>query len=133
MGRRLILDTTVLIAYDRGQIDRVPFDDDDLCVGAISVAEFRVGAELAETTARREARLAALKTLLEGIEVLGYSEMTAIEHARLLAHARRSGRARGQHDLIIAAHAAETGRTIVSGDAAARFDDLPGVSAITPA
>jgi predicted nucleic acid-binding protein len=38
--------------------------------------------------------------------------------------------ARGAHDLIIAAHAAETGRLIVSRDARARFNDLPGVTAI---
>ena len=37
---------------------------------------------------------------------------------------------RGAHDLIIAAHAAETGRTILSRDAKARFGDLAGVSAI---
>jgi hypothetical protein len=34
-------------------------------------------------------------------------------------------------DLVIAAHAAETGRTVVSKDAKARFNDLPGVAAIT--
>ena len=34
------------------------------------------------------------------------------------------------HDLIIAAHAAETGRTILSRDAKTRFGELPGVSAI---
>ena len=33
-------------------------------------------------------------------------------------------------DLIIAAHAAETGRTVVSKDAKARFNNLPGVTAI---
>jgi predicted nucleic acid-binding protein len=50
--------------------------------------------------------------------------------AGLLAHVRRTGTPRGAHDLIIAAHAAETGRTIVSRDAKARFGDLPGVTAI---
>ena len=37
---------------------------------------------------------------------------------------------RWAHDLIIAAHAAETGRMILSRDAKARFGELPGVSAI---
>ena len=32
--------------------------------------------------------------------------------------------------LIIAAHAAETGRTVVSKDVKARFNDMPGVTAI---
>jgi len=50
--------------------------------------------------------------------------------ARLLAHVRRSGSPRGAHDLIIAAHAAETGRLVLARDAKARFGDLPGVTAI---
>jgi predicted nucleic acid-binding protein len=48
----------------------------------------------------------------------------------LLAHVRKSGTPRGAHDLIIAAHAAETGRTVASRDVKARFNDLPGVAAI---
>jgi predicted nucleic acid-binding protein len=83
MGRRLILDTNILIAYERGTVD-----------------------------------------------VLDYTQATAAHHGRLLAHVRRSGSPRGAHDLIIAAHAAETGRMILSRDAKARFGDLPGVSAI---
>jgi tRNA(fMet)-specific endonuclease VapC len=47
-----------------------------------------------------------------------------------MAHVRRSGTPRGAHDLIIAAHAAETGRTVVSRDVKARFNGLPGVAAI---
>jgi tRNA(fMet)-specific endonuclease VapC len=62
--------------------------------------------------------------------VLDDTERTAVEHARLLAHVRRAGRARGAHDLIIAAHTAEHGRGVVSLDARARFDGLPGVEAV---
>jgi hypothetical protein len=50
-------------------------------------------------------------------------------HRRLLAQVRRSGTPRGAYDLIIAAHAAETGRTVLSRDVKARFNDLPGVTA----
>ena len=34
------------------------------------------------------------------------------------------------HDLIIAAHAAQTDRVVLAFDAKARFADLPGVHAI---
>jgi predicted nucleic acid-binding protein len=61
--------------------------------------------------------------------VLEYTEATAACHARLIAHARRTGTRRGAHDLIIAAHAAQTDRTVLSFDAKARFCDLPGVKA----
>ena len=128
MGRRLILDSTVLVEYERGRLDRSQFDD-DLAVAAVTIAEFRRGVELADTAERRERRLAALDGLLEVVGVLDYTEATAGEHARLLALVVRQGRPRGAHDLIIAAHAAETGRAIVSHDSAARFGELAGVTA----
>jgi len=66
------------------------------------------------------------------IDVLDYTEATAVHHARLIANARQSGRRRAAHDMIIAAHAAQTGRTLLSRDAAARFGDLPGIAAENP-
>jgi tRNA(fMet)-specific endonuclease VapC len=63
------------------------------------------------------------------IDVLDYTETTAAHHGRLLAHVRKTGTARSAHDLIIAAHAAETGRMIVTRDAKARFGDLLGINA----
>ncbi|MFV0425799.1 MAG: type II toxin-antitoxin system VapC family toxin, partial [Beutenbergiaceae bacterium] len=65
----------------------------------------------------------------ETIEVLPYTKSTAAEHAVLLDHVRRTGTPRGAHDLIIAAHARQTGRQIVSLDLKARFSDLPGIDA----
>lgn len=130
MARRLILDTNLLIGYERGDIDRAQFDDDELAVAAITVAEFRVGIELAATPERAADRARLLAVVLAEVDVLDYTETTAAHHARLLADVRRRGTPRGAHDLIIAAHAAETGRTIVSRDASARFGDLPGVLAV---
>jgi len=133
MGRRLILDTTVVIAYERGTIDRSSLDEDELAIASVSVAEYRVGIELADTAARAADRARALAVITSAVDVLDYTQATAAHHGRLLAHARRTGTPRGAHDLIIAAHAAETGRTILSHDAKARFGDLPGVTAISPA
>lgn len=129
MGRRLILDTNILIAYERGTIDRDSLDEDELAVAAVSIAEYRVGIELADTVARAADRARALAAITSAIDVLEYTESTAAHHARLIAHVRRRGTPRGAHDLIIAAHAAETDRVVLSRDAAARFGDLPGVTA----
>jgi predicted nucleic acid-binding protein len=131
MGRRLILDTNVLIAYERGTIDRATLDDDELAIASVSVAEYRVGIELADTPERAAQRARALATITSVIDVMDYTPVTAAHHGRLLAYVRRSGTPRGAHDLIIAAHAAETGRTVVSQDAKARFDGLPGVTAVS--
>jgi predicted nucleic acid-binding protein len=130
VGRRLILDTNVLIAYERGTIDRAALDDDELAIASVSVAEYRVGIELADTPGRAAERARSLVAITSVIDVLDYTAATAAHHGRLLADVRRSGRPRGAHDLIIAAHAAETGRTVLSRDVKARFNDLPGVTAI---
>jgi tRNA(fMet)-specific endonuclease VapC len=129
VGRRLILDTNVLIAYERGTIDRTALDPDELAIAAVSIAEYRVGIELADTAARAADRARALAAITSAVDVLDYTEATAAYHARLIAHARRTGTPRGAHDLIIAAHAAQSDRTILTFDAKARFADLPGVSA----
>jgi predicted nucleic acid-binding protein len=130
VGRRLILDTVILIGYERGTIDRSSLDDDELAIASVTVAEYRVGIEMADTAHRAAEPARALAAIMSAVDVLDYTQATAAHHARLLAHVRRTGIPRGAHDLIIAAHAAETGRTIVSRDAKARFGDLPGVTAI---
>ena len=132
MGRRLILDTNVLIAYERGTMDRSSLDEDELAIASVTVAEYRVGIELADTTDRAAARARALASITSAVDVLDYTQATAAHHGRLLAHVRRSGTPRGAHDLIIAAHAAQTGRTILSRDARVRFGSLPGVDAAEP-
>jgi predicted nucleic acid-binding protein len=131
VGRRLILDTNVLIAYERETIDRARLDDDELAIAAVTIAEYRVGIELADSAQRAADRARALAAITSIVDVLEYTEATAAHHARLLAHTRRTGSRRGAHDLIIAAHAVETGRLVLSADAKARFGDLPGVFAAT--
>lgn len=130
MGRRLILDTNVLIAYERGTIDRASLDSDELAIAAVTIAEYRVGIELADSVSRAAERSRALAAITSVVEVLDYTDTTAAHHARLLAHVRRTGTPRGAHDLMIAAHALESGRVVVTRDARARFADLPGVTAV---
>jgi tRNA(fMet)-specific endonuclease VapC len=86
VGRRLILDTNVLIAYERGTIDRAVLDSDELAIAAVSVAEYRVGIELADTPERAADRARALVAIMSAVDVLDYSEATAAHHARLIAH-----------------------------------------------
>jgi len=124
---RLILDTTVLVASERpgSRLNALVSDDDDVVIAAITAAELLVGLHLADDTHRQ--RRAAFVEAVTTIPFVDYDLDVARFHAGLLAHAQRSGRPRGAHDLLIAATAAATRRTIVSGDAAA-FSDLPGVS-----
>lgn len=124
---RLILDTTALIQLDRhGEHVAGISEFDDIAIAAVTLAELRHGV-LAADSSRRKAREQFIQDVEETIEVLPYTRSTAAEHAALLDHVRRSGRPRGAHDLIIAAHARQTGRQVVSLDIKARFSDLPGV------
>ncbi|NMR20996.1 PIN domain-containing protein [Cellulomonas fimi] len=132
MARRLILDTNTLIAYERQRFDITTLDEDDLAIAAVSVAEFRTGIELADNPRRAADRARVLAAITATVAVLDYTEATAAEHGRLLAHVRREGIPRGAHDLIVAAHAVEDSRAVLSLDAKARFGDLPGVLALTP-
>ena len=94
-------------------------------MAAVTVAELLIGVELGGG-ARRKARERYVTRVLATIPAEPYDVDVARAHARLLAHARRSGRPRGAHDLIIAATALARGRTIVTADTTG-FSDLPGV------
>ena len=124
---RLILDTGVLVALERGRqipVDVLP-DDADIVIAAITVSELLVGVQLADGP-RRDARQATVDAVLDAFDVLPFDLETARHHAVLLAHARRSGRPRGAHDLQIAATARAAGRTLLTTDRSG-FDDLPDV------
>jgi tRNA(fMet)-specific endonuclease VapC len=125
---RLILDTGVLIAVERRKVvlDRVLADDDDPVIAAVTAAELLQGVELADDT-NRLARQSFVDAILATVPVEEYTVDIARAHARLLAYVRRTGLPRGAHDLIIAATALSTARTVVTYDKRARFDDLPGV------
>lgn len=127
---RLILDTNALVHLDRHGGDAVGvFESDDVAIAAITLAELRHGVLAADAT-RRPARERFVEDVEEAIDVLSYTRSTAAEHAALLDHVRRTGTPRGAHDLIIAAHARQTGRRVVSLDLKARFSDLPGVETL---
>lgn len=131
MARRLIIDTGVLVASERGRTGLIDViaEDDDLVIAAITVAELRTGIEFA-TQRHRAVRTEFLVKVLETLPVEPYDLVTAEAHGRLLAHVHRSGTKRGAHDLLIAATAVATKRTVLTTDRRARFHDLPGVDCL---
>lgn len=130
MARRLILDTGILIAHERGGLLAGIEPDDDVAIAAVTLGELLTGVELADDEARRTQRRAFVENLRQILPVLTYGEETAARHGALLAHVHRAGTPRGAHDLIIAATAIETNRVILTTDRAARFHDLPGLRVI---
>jgi tRNA(fMet)-specific endonuclease VapC len=122
----------VLIAAERGtfDLDRLIADDDEPAIAAITIAELGVGVELA-TGRRKTNRRAFLDDLLDALPVIGYDIDVATAHTALLVAVQRAGRPRGAHDLIIAATALASARTVVTSDRSG-FDNLPGVVVRAP-
>lgn len=125
--RRLLLDTTFLIDAERSgnELDRAIEDEDDVAIAAVTLAEIRVGALMSK------GRLASMRTafvddVAQNMPIVSYDLNVAEQHAALLAEVRRQGRPRGAHDLIIAASARSSGRSVVTADATA-FEGLSGV------
>ena len=131
MGR-VIIDISVLILAERSgtTLARLIGEGDDAAVSAVSIAELLVGVELAGPK-HRPLRRAFIDKIAATFEVEPYDLSVTEAHAKLLAHARRTGRQRGGHDLIIAATAATHDRTVITLDARG-FQDLPGVTFRTP-
>lgn len=123
-----MLDTSVLVAAERcrASLDEAIDDDDDVSIAAVTAAELWVGVELAD--ARRRARRATfVEQVLATIPVEDYDLGTARVHAGLLADARRRGRPRGAHDLLIAATAIDRERTLVTFDRSG-FEGIEGLT-----
>ena len=128
---RLLLDTTFLIDDERSgvDVDDAIGDDGDVAIAAITVAELLVGVELASGR-RRSARRAYVDEIIESLPIIEYDRDVAVEHADLLVAVRAQGRPRGAHDLLIAATARATDRTVVTADEEA-FANLPGVVTVS--
>lgn len=94
-------------------------------MAAVTLAELLVGVALADERYRPK-RQAFVDGLVAVMPIETYDADVARAHAGLIAHARRAGRPRGAHDLIIAATALARNREVVTLDATG-FTDLPGV------
>ncbi len=129
MARRIILDTGVLIAIERGQLDvDTAIGADDAAIAAITAMELLVGVERADD-AHRQSRAVHVEALLSSLPIEAYSLGVARVHARLTVEAISTGRPRSAYDMMIASTAAAANRVLLTTDASAGFDQLTGVRA----
>lgn len=127
MARRVILDTGVLIAIERGSLDiDAVLGADDAAIAAITAMELLVGVERADD-AHRRARAVHVEALLSGLPIEPYQLGVARVHARLAVEAMSEGRPRSAYDMMIGATAAATNRVLLTTDGSAGFDQLAGV------
>lgn len=131
MARRVIFDTSVIVAAERGQLDlHKMVGDDDPAIASVTATEILVGVERSKARFR-DMRALHAEALLSVLPLEAYTLDVARLHAQLIKHTRHTGRPRGSFDLIIAATAGVTGRVLISTDGAADFSDLPGLNAET--
>jgi predicted nucleic acid-binding protein len=108
-----LFDTSVVIAGDRA--GEVPLPG-SAAISVVTVGELQAGvllARSAETSAIRQAHLAAVRDVATPIPV---DERIAERYGELLALARSAGRTAKATDLLISATAAETGRALYTLD-----------------
>jgi tRNA(fMet)-specific endonuclease VapC len=55
-------------------MDRSSLDDDELAIASVSVAEYRVGIELADSAERAAERARALASITSAVDVLDYTQ-----------------------------------------------------------
>ena len=126
---RLLLDTGVVIGFERKTIN--PADalspEDDVALSVITVSELLQGVERADRI-RRAVRSAWVEAILASFSIEEITLPIARVHAALAGHCQREGVTRGAYDLLIAATASATNRTLLTTDGRARFDQLPGVA-----
>lgn len=118
-----------MIASERGRLDlQKVIGDDDPAVAAITAMELLVGVERSSGEHRDE-RALLTEDFCATLPIEDYTLKVARMHALLHHHVGKIGLPRGPFDLIIAATAGATGRTLLTIDAKAGFDKLPGVKA----
>ena len=103
----LVLDTSIIVAAERGKFDLAGFLDAKAAgmpihVSAITASELLHGVHRAEG-ARRKRRENFVEDVLDGVMILPFDGMVARTHAKLWAGLEQCGSMIGPHDLIIAA------------------------------
>jgi predicted nucleic acid-binding protein len=130
----IILDADVIIKGEKGNFDLIAWLDSqtgqDLEIAAITVAELWHGIERA-TAPHRAKREQYLRTIVERLEPVPYTEITALIHARLWAELESSGEMIGAHDLILASAALERDCVVATLNKR-HFVAVPGLKVIEP-
>jgi tRNA(fMet)-specific endonuclease VapC len=102
-----LIDTSVLIAIERGELplERIQDRDESVALSAVTASELLIGVERAGTPLRRHKRERFVEELFAIVPVLPADLDVARVHARINAHLAMHGTPIGVHDAWIAATA----------------------------
>lgn len=114
----MILDTSVLVAAERGTVRLEPFLESlgevQVAITAITAAELLHGCHRASDPGVRARRFAFVEALLDLMPVLPFGLAEARRHAELWAHLVHEGTMIGPHDLLIGATALAQGHQLAT-------------------
>lgn len=131
----IILDADVIIAGEKGAFDvkkwLVSRPNEQFELAAITVAELWHGVERANGR-HKATRESYLRTLLQLMPIVPYTEQTAYEHARVWAELEASGKRISFYDLIVGATALQRGSKVATFNKR-HFSRIRGLSVIEPA
>ena len=129
----LILDTSVIIAAERGALDMPALlnsvGDETVAIAAVTASELLYGCHRASTAALRARRFAFVEALLQRLPAIPFGVTEARAHAELWAHLAHGGRTIGPHDLIIGATAVANGHELATLNTR-EFRRVPGLNLV---
>ena len=124
-SQRVVLDTSVLIAIERGS-SADQLQDFDFVIPTPVLAEFEYGLRrMPADAARRGWQI--LEAMVAVSEIAPFDSKTASKYAELKSALASLGKPRSQMDLLIASIAASLGLQLVTTDRKAQFELMPGV------
>jgi tRNA(fMet)-specific endonuclease VapC len=129
----LILDTSLLIAEEKGKFDLpgflARFPEEEPEISAITASELLHGVERANDEQRKKKRARYVEETLSQFTVLPFALAEARRHARVWAELKSSGRLIGPHDLMIAATALAPNRKLATLNAR-EFEHVTGLKIV---
>src|SRR5207247_1092831 len=114
----LILDSSLLIADERGKFDMPgflrQFSSAQPIIAAITASELLHGVERALDAARKARRTQHVEQIFEAVSILAFDLAQARVHARIWAELQARGQMIGPYDLLIAAAGLALGHDVAT-------------------
>ena len=114
----VILDTSILIAYERGSLDIEHFvkgrEREPFGISVITVSELLHGVHRADSEKRRLKREAFVQKVIDAIPVFPFDIPAARIYAEIWAYLLKKGIQVGAHDLMIASTAISLGFSVAT-------------------
>ncbi len=126
--RAVLLDTSILVADERGALDmagHVAEGVAEIAISAVTASELLLGVARRPLGVARVRAERVVETVLAGVRVLPVDMAVARVHAAVRAELQRRGQVLGAHDMLIAATALAYDYELATRDRA--FDRVPGL------